>query len=55
MKMKKKLYCNLLKGPCEFGSFNLCYQASLVGGGCKYGVEEKKECDDDGKCLESEG
>ena len=55
MKMKKKLYCNLLKGPCEFGSFNLCYQASLVGGGCKYGVEEKKERDDDGKCLESEG
>jgi len=41
--MKKKLYCNLLKGPCQFGIFNFCYRVSLPGGGCKYGVEEKKE------------
>ena len=39
----KKLYCNVKKGPCEPGSFNFCYRASLPGGECRYGVEEKKE------------
>jgi len=39
----KKLYCNVKRGPCELGSFNFCYRASLPGGGCKYGVENEEK------------
>jgi len=38
----KMLYCNVLKGPCQPGALNFCYD-SMTPKGCKYGAKERDE------------